>query len=110
LIAPEAAFLKNADVVLAADCVAYAYPGFHRDFLTDHSLIIACPKLDDYEAHLAKLTEVFRKADIRSLTVVHMEVPCCGGLGSLAREAIKRSGKTIPVFEMTIGVKGDIKG
>jgi ferredoxin len=109
LIAPGAPFLKNADVVLAADCVAFAYAGFHRDFLTDHSLIIACPKLDDFQAHLAKLTEVLKKSGIKSLTVVHMEVPCCGGLAYMAREAIKASGCTIPMHDVMIGVRGEIK-
>jgi NAD-dependent dihydropyrimidine dehydrogenase PreA subunit len=109
LIAPGAPFLKRADVVLAADCVAFAHAGFHQTFLTDHSLIIACPKLDDFHAHLAKLTEVLKKSDIKSLTVVHMEVPCCGGLNYMAREAIKASGCDIPLHDVTIGVKGEIK-
>ena len=109
LVAPGAPFLKGADVVLAAHCVAFAYAGFHRDFLTDHSLLIACPKLDDFQAHLARLTEVLKKSDIKSLTVVHMEVPCCGGLNYMAGEAIKLSGKDIPLQDVTIGVKGEIK-
>jgi ferredoxin len=109
LVAPGAPFLKGADVVLAAHCVPFAHAAFHRDFLVDHSLLIACPKLDDFQAHLAKLTEVLKKSDIKSLTVVHMEVPCCGGLNYLAREAMKLSGKDIPMHDVTIGVKGGIK-
>jgi hypothetical protein len=62
--------------MLVADCVPFAYPGFHKDFLRGHSLLVACPKLDDYPAHLSKLTEILRSSDIKNLTVVHMEVPC----------------------------------
>jgi NAD-dependent dihydropyrimidine dehydrogenase PreA subunit len=109
LVPPGAPFLKGADVVLAAHCVPFAHADFHRDFLPGHSLLVACPKLDDFRAHLLKLTEVLKKSDIRSLTVVHMEVPCCSGLGYLAREAIKLSGKDIPVSDVTIGIKGGVK-
>ncbi len=109
LVSPGAPFLKGADVVLAAHCVPFAHAGFHRDFLGGHSLLIACPKLDDFGAHLAKLTEVFKKSGIRSLTVVHMEVPCCSGLTYMAKEALKLSGQNMPVREVTISVKGGIK-
>jgi ferredoxin len=109
LVPPGAPFLKGADVVLAAHCVPFAHADFHRDFLPGHSLLIACPKLDDFRAHLLKLTEVLKKSDIRSLTVVHMEVPCCSGLSYLAREAVKLSGKDIPVSDVTIGIKGGVK-
>ena len=109
LVPPGAPFLDHADLVFAADCVPFAYPGFHQDFLKDHALLIACPKLDDFDAHQAKLTEILRQSEIRSLTVVHMEVPCCSGLTHMARQAIQRSGKNIPFKEITIGVKGDQK-
>jgi hypothetical protein len=109
LVAPGAPFLKGADVVLAAHCVPFAHASFHRDFLGSHSLLIACPKLDDFRAHLTKLTDVLRKSGIKSLTVVHMEVPCCSGLTYMAREALKLSGQEIPLHEVTIGVKGGIK-
>ncbi len=107
LVPPSAPFLREADLVLAADCVPFAYPDFHREFLKDHSLVIACPKLDNFEAHLRKLTEILRHAEPKSLTVVHMEVPCCFGLVQIARQAIMASGKDIPFREITIGVKGD---
>jgi ferredoxin len=109
LVPPGAKFLENADVVLIADCVPFAYPDLHRDFLKDHSVLVACPKLDDAEAHLAKLTAILQKSQIRSLTVVHMEVPCCAGLAYLARTAIARSGKYIPLHEVTIGMRGNIQ-
>jgi len=109
LVPPNAPFLASANVVLAADCVPFTYPNFHQDFLKDHALLVACPKLDDFEAHLAKLTEVLKSADIRSLKVVRMEVPCCSGLVHMAQEAIKRSGKSIPFAEVVIGVRGEVK-
>ena len=109
LVPPGAPFLRGADVVLAAHCVPFAHAGFHRDFLGGHRLLIACPKLDDFGAHLAKLTEVFKKSGIKSLTIVHMEVPCCSGLTYMAREALKLSGQSMPVHEVTISVKGGIK-
>ena len=107
LVPPMAPFLRRADVVLAADCVPFAYPEFHRDFLKDRALLVACPKLDDYQAHLQKLTAILREADINSLRVVHMEVPCCTGLVHMAQQAIAASGKDIPFSEMTIGISGD---
>ena len=109
LVPPGAPFLQGADVVLAADCVPFAYPGFHRDFLRDHALLVACPKLDDFEAHLAKLTEVLRQSTVKSITVVRMEVPCCSGLTHMAQEAIRLSGKKIPSGEVVIGIRGDRK-
>ena len=109
LVPPGAPFLRGADVVLAAHCVPFAHASFHRDFLGGHSLLIACPKLDDFRAHLTKLTEVLRKSGIKSLTVVHMEVPCCSGLTYMAKEALKLSGQDIPLHEVTIGVKGGVK-
>jgi Pyruvate/2-oxoacid:ferredoxin oxidoreductase delta subunit len=109
LVPPGAPFLHGADVVLAADCVPFAYADFHQDFLRDHALLVACPKLDDFQAHLAKLTEVLRVSRVKSITVVRMEVPCCSGLTHMAEEAIRLSGKKIPVGEVIIGIEGDRK-
>ncbi|HEX7475300.1 MAG TPA: 4Fe-4S dicluster domain-containing protein, partial [Dehalococcoidales bacterium] len=109
LVPAGAKFLENTDVVLIADCVPFAYPNLHRDFLKDHSVLVACPKLDDVEAHLAKLTEILKKSNIKSLAVVPMEVPCCSGLAYIARTAITNSGKDIPFKEVTIGIKGNLK-
>ena len=108
LVPPKAPFLQGTDLVLAAHCVPFAYAGFHQDFLKDHSLLIACPKLDDFPAHLKKLTDILSQSDVRSLTVVHMEVPCCSGLVHMAREAIKASGKNVPMKEVTISVRGEV--
>jgi Pyruvate/2-oxoacid:ferredoxin oxidoreductase delta subunit len=107
LVPPGAPFLQGADVVLVADCVPFAYAGFHQDFLRDHALLVACPKLDDFQAHSAKLTEILRRSTVKSITVVRMEVPCCSGLTHMAEEAIRLSGKKIPLSEVIIGIKGD---
>ena len=109
LVPPTAPFLQEADLVLAADCVPFAYAGFHQRFLPGHSLLVACPKLDDFRAHLSKLTDILRLSSVRSITVVRMEVPCCRGLVQLAEQAISASGKQIPLTEAVIGIRGDIE-
>ncbi|MFC1967680.1 ATP-binding protein [Chloroflexota bacterium] len=108
LVPPSAPFLNGADVMLVADCVPFAYAGLHRDFLKDNAVLVACPKLDDAAAHQDKLTEVIRRSGLKSLTVVHMEMPCCSGLVHIARQAVKASGRDIPFREVTIGIRGDI--
>ena len=108
LVPPKAPFLQGTDLVHAAHCVPFAYAGFHQDFLSDHSLLIACPKLDDFQAHLKKLTDILSQSDVKSLTVVHMEVPCCSGLVHMARQAIRASGSEIPLSEVTVGVRGEV--
>jgi len=95
--------------VLAADCVPFAYAGFHQDFLKNHSLLVACPKLDDFQAHLKKLTDILSHSSVKSLTVVHMEVPCCVGLVYMVKQAMNLSGKDIPLKEVTIRIRGDQK-
>jgi Fe-S-cluster-containing hydrogenase component 2 len=109
LVPPTAPFLRGADVVLAADCVPFAYAGFHQDFIKDHAVLVACPKLDDYEAHLRKLADILSHSSLKSLTVVHMEVPCCAGLTYMVKQAMQSAGKSIPLREVTIGIKGDLK-
>lgn len=108
LVPPGAPFLQDADVVLAADCTAYAYGGFHN-LLNGRPLIVACPKLDDIEAHLEKLTAILQQSSVRSLTVVRMEVPCCSGVVQVAMEAVRRSGREIPVEVVVIGIKGAVQ-
>ncbi len=109
LVPPTAPFLQGADLLLVADCVPFAYAGFHQHFLRDHALVVACPKLDDFRAHQEKLTQLLRQAEVKSLTVVHMEVPCCSGLAHMAKQAMQASGKDIPFREVIIGIKGDVK-
>ena len=108
LVPATAPFLQGADLVLAADCVPFAYAGFHQDFLRDHALLVACPKLDDFQAHLRKLTDILRSNQVKSLTVVHMEVSCCFGIVHMAQQAIQQSGKDIPFKEVTVRIKGDL--
>ena len=107
LVPPTAPFLKDADVVLAADCVPFAYGAFHRDFLGDRAVLVACPKLDDFDTHQQKLTQILRESGLKSLTVVHMEVPCCSGLVHLAKQAMLASGNIIPFSEVTISARGE---
>jgi NAD-dependent dihydropyrimidine dehydrogenase PreA subunit len=109
LVPPGAPFLQGADLLIAADCAPFAYANFHRDFLKNHAVVIACPKLDDFETHVSKLTEILRRADVKSLTIAHMEVPCCFGLVHMAKQAIEASGKDLPLKEITIGVRGNRK-
>ena len=107
LIPPHALFLKNANLLIAADCVPFAYSTFHEDMLKDRVLAVGCPKLDDATLYRNKLAAIFREADIRSVTVVNMEVPCCFGLNRLVQEAIELSGKKVPLKQETITIKGE---
>ncbi len=108
LVTPQMPFFKGADVLIAADCVPFAYRGFHGKFMKDRPVVIGCPKLDDQKGYLDKLSDLFREATPKSITLVHMEVPCCHGLGKIVEEAVRRSGKNIPVRTTVIGIKGDI--
>lgn len=109
LVPPTAPFLQEADLLLAADCAPFAYADFHKDFLNDKTLVIGCPKLDDGQVYLEKLTRMLQENTINSLTVVRMEVPCCSGLATIAQQALAASGKQIPFETVTIGIKGERK-
>jgi ferredoxin len=108
LVPPTAPYLKNADLLIAADCVPFAYPDFHKDFLKNKILLVGCPKLDDVDFYMQKLTQLFQMNDIKSITIAHMEVPCCFGLIKIINAAVGNSGKNIPITGYTIGVKGDV--
>ncbi|MBT9538011.1 MAG: 4Fe-4S ferredoxin, partial [Nitrospirae bacterium] len=101
-------FLDNADLLVAADCTAFAVPGFQERFLKDKKLLIGCPKLDNAQAYIEKFTEIFSTIPIKSVSCLRMEVPCCGGMTAILKEAINKSGKDIPFAETIIGVKGDV--
>lgn len=103
----SAAFYQGADLLIAADCTAYAYGRFHQDFIRDRIVLIGCPKLDDTDYSL-KLTDILAKNEIRSVTVVRMEVPCCGGISYAAEKAVARCGKKLPMQIITIGTDGEI--
>ncbi len=109
LVPVNAPYFKNADVLLAADCVPFAYANFHSDFLKNKALIIGCPKLDDVEFYEQKLTEILKSNNIKSITIVNMEVPCCFGLQKVTKQAIKNSGKTIPLKQSIITIQGEKK-
>ncbi|MFN3396215.1 MAG: hypothetical protein ACK4Z9_05395 [Thermodesulfovibrionales bacterium] len=110
LIGTVAPFLNNADLLVAADCTGFAVHDFHRRFLGDKKVLIGCPKLDDAMYYVEKFTEIFSNMSVKTVTCLRMEVPCCGGMTAVLREAIKRSGKDIPLKEVIIGVKGDLLG
>jgi len=109
LVPPTAPWLAGADLLVAADCVPFAYANFHAELLAGRKLVIACPKLDDNRANADKLAELCTHGHPRSITVVRMEVPCCGGLSMAARQAVQRSGAEIPVRDVVIGVDGGLR-
>lgn len=109
LLNPAASYLRGADLVLAADCVAFSMGNFHSHYLKGKSLAIACPKLDSgKEIYVEKLAAMIRDAGLNTITVVMMEVPCCGGLLQLAQMAMKQAGKKIPLKKAIISVQGEI--
>jgi len=108
LVSPEAPFFKGADVLLVADCVPFVCRNFHVDFLQGKAVAVACPKLDDTGPYLEKLIEIIRKGKPRSLTVLYMQVPCCGGLLAIASRAAAASGGNVALRGVMIGLRGEI--
>lgn len=109
LVNPMASYFQGADVVLAADCVAFAMGDFHERLLKNKSLAIACPKLDsNKDVYVEKLSTMIADAKINTLTVPIMEVPCCGGLMQMAKIAVQQSGRNIPIKKIVVGIKGDV--
>jgi NAD-dependent dihydropyrimidine dehydrogenase PreA subunit len=107
LVPPTAPYFKNADLLIAADCVPFAYPSFHEDLLDGKVLLVGCPKLDNSKFYEEKITEILSNNDIQSVTVAFMEVPCCMGMVQLAKSAIGGSGKEIPFETVKLGIRGD---
>ena len=107
LVPVNAPYFDGAKLLIAADCTAYAYAAFHERFIKGHITLIGCPKLDSVD-YAEKLTEIIRRNDIRSVTVVRMEVPCCGGLEHAAKTALQNSGKFIPWQVVTVSTDGNI--
>jgi Fe-S-cluster-containing hydrogenase component 2 len=107
LVPVGAPYLENAHLLIAADCTAYAYANFHREFMRNKITLIGCPKLDDVN-YADKLTEIIKQHPIKSVTIIRMEVPCCGGIVNAVKEALTRSGKMIPWSVTTIGTDGRI--
>jgi len=108
LVPVTAPYLKGAELLVTADCVPFAYANYHQDFLAGKVVVVGCPKLDDNGAYLTKLTEMFRVSGIKGVTVLRMEVPCCGGIVMAARQALAASGMEIPMREVTISIRGEI--
>jgi len=109
LVSPNAPFFKNADLLIAADCVAFAMGDFHSKLLKDTKVVIACPKLDDTSPYVDKLAAIIKSNDLKSITIVHMEVPCCFALGRLVGGAVLNSGQNIKVEDITVSLDGKIK-
>lgn len=109
LINPQASYFQNADVVLAADCVAFAMGNFHQKFLKGKSLAIACPKLDSgQESYVAKIQSLIDDANINTLTIMMMQVPCCGGLLQMARAATQKASRKVPIKAIVVGIEGEV--
>jgi len=108
LVPAEAPFLKGAELLVAADCTPFAYSDFHRDFIDGKAVLVGCPKFDDNQLYLEKLTEVFEKARIRSVTALVMEVPCCQGLPVIVKKAMDNAGKSVPMEYVILGLRGEI--
>lgn len=108
LVPPTAPFLRNAHLLVLADCTAVAYPDLHRDFLGGKAVMMGCPKFDNAEEYIHKFSAIFEKADIKRITVLIMEVPCCSGLPVIVEKALAASGKKIPVEKIVISNRGEI--
>lgn len=108
LVPQFAPYFANADLYLIADCVPFAYPDFHNEFLNGHAIAVACPKLDNTEPYVQKIANIIKASSVRSITAVVMEVPCCSGLVHIAREAIRQSGADLPFDVVFIGIRGSV--
>lgn len=108
LVPADAPFLKGADLLVLADCVAVAYPALHTELLEGRAVMMGCPKFDDVDSYAAKFADVIRQAALNSITVVAMEVPCCSGLPGVVQKGMKAAGREVPYREMVISQRGEI--
>ena len=108
LIPPHAPFLKNADLLVVADCVPVAFPSLHQEFMQGKAVMIGCPKFDDTQEYIDKFAAIFKTAGIRSITAVVMEVPCCSGLPVVVRKGLEKSGSRIPLTQVVVSTRGEI--
>ena len=108
LVSPSAPYFDNADLLLVADCVPFAMGDFHNRFLKDNSIAVGCPKLDDAEFYIEKLAAILKANKLNSLTVIHMEVPCCSGLTQIARQAITKNKIEMSFEDVTIDLQGNV--
>ena len=108
LVPVQAPYFENADLLISADCVSVAYPNYHLVMLKGKTVVIGCPKLDDGNYYVEKLSAILKNNNIKSITVAHMEVPCCYGMVKIAEEALRRSGKNIPLKTIEVSLEGEI--
>ncbi len=108
LLSPAAPVLRGASLLIAADCVPVAFPDFHSRLLRGRAVVIACPKLDDPDGYVEKLTAILADNEVRDITVAHMQVPCCTGILHMAAEARRRSGRNVPLIDMVISLQGEV--
>jgi len=108
LVSPQAPFFKNAELLVAADCGPFAAGDFHARYLAGKTVVCGCPKFDDLGESVAKLTGILRENDVKGITIVNMEVPCCQGLVEAVRRALENSGKRLPVSICTLGAQGQV--
>lgn len=108
LVPPHAPYLKDADILICADCVPFAVPDFHSRFLAGRALLVGCPKLDNLQFYLQKLTQIFADASPRRITVLKMEVPCCNGIAQVTKMARDQAAPDVPIVIHTVGVRGDL--
>ncbi len=109
LVPPTAPFLEGKEVLLSADCAPFAYADFHKDILKGRSVVVGCPKFDDAQLYIEKLSAMIKAGGITKLVVAHMEVPCCSGLIAIAKQAVEASGIDMPLETIKIGIQGDLK-
>ncbi|NLZ53810.1 MAG: 4Fe-4S binding protein [Thermoanaerobacteraceae bacterium] len=108
LVPVEAPYFENADLLITADCAAVAYPNYHLGMLKGKAVVMGCPKLDDGNHYVEKLSAILKNNNINSITIAYMEVPCCFGMVKIVEEALRRSGKDIPVKSMQVSIEGEI--
>jgi Fe-S-cluster-containing hydrogenase component 2 len=106
LIPPHAPFLKDADILIAADCTAVAVPGFQEKYLQDKVVMMGCPKFDDAESYIEKFSDILKTSGIKSLTILIVEVPCCSAMNVIVKRAMDQSGVTVPVEQITVSTQG----
>ena len=107
LIPPTAPFLQNADVLIAADCTAVAVPGFQEKYMQDKVVMMGCPKFDDAEGYISKFADIVNTANLKSITILIVEVPCCSAMNVIIRKAFEKAGKSVPVEQITVSTRGE---
>ncbi|MDP3695425.1 MAG: 4Fe-4S ferredoxin [Desulfocapsaceae bacterium] len=110
LVPPTAPFLQNADLLVAADCTAVSAPNFQTDFLTGKVVMMGCPKFDDAQSYVQRFAEIIATCNLHSLTILIMEVPCCGSMVGIIKQAMEQAGKTVPVEQITLSTRGEVIG